>query len=349
MFEDNETLQMYIEESLDHLGDIESDLLEIEEAGADIDLDLVNNVFRAAHSIKGGAGFMGLQTIKDLAHNLENVLGLIRTKELIPDSDKINVLLKGFDQLEELLHNIEDSNEVDIGEHVTALEAIIAGDDAVAAPASQASAPAAKEEKEEFFDIVLEDGRVLEGVSASTLNKAISDGKNIFLAEYDVASDIVQKNRQISDIIDIINKSGIVIDSRMLPETAAAMENTPASASGPFQILFASIIELDMTETLCGISAERIHHIQDIMVQRSGKNEASTLPMAEKIAAASVASTPAVSQASAPKAEKKATTKTETKDLASSSKTQTSLRVNVGLLDTLMTLAGELSGICPNN
>ena len=103
MFEDDETLQMYIEESLDHLGDIESDLLTIEEGGANIDLDLVNNVFRAAHSVKGGAGFMGLTTIKDLSHHLENVLGLIRTNELTPDSARISVLLKGFDKLETLL------------------------------------------------------------------------------------------------------------------------------------------------------------------------------------------------------------------------------------------------------
>ncbi|MDM8538478.1 Hpt domain-containing protein, partial [Desulfobacterales bacterium HSG17] len=113
MFEDDETLQMYIEESLEHLGDIESDLLTIEEGGENIDVDLVNNVFRAAHSIKGGAGFMGLNTIKDLAHHLENVLGLIRTKEMIPDSHKISVLLKGFDELESLLNNIEESNDVD--------------------------------------------------------------------------------------------------------------------------------------------------------------------------------------------------------------------------------------------
>ena len=114
MFEDDETLQMYIEESLDHLGDIESDLLTIEEAGENIDLDLVNNVFRAAHSIKGGAGFMGLTTIKDLSHHLENVLGLVRTKEIVPDSNRVSVLLKGFDELETLLNNIETSNDVNV-------------------------------------------------------------------------------------------------------------------------------------------------------------------------------------------------------------------------------------------
>jgi two-component system chemotaxis sensor kinase CheA len=54
--QDDETLQMYLEESIEHLADIETDLLAIEEAGANIDEDLVNKVYRAAHSIKGEPG-----------------------------------------------------------------------------------------------------------------------------------------------------------------------------------------------------------------------------------------------------------------------------------------------------
>jgi two-component system chemotaxis sensor kinase CheA len=54
--QDDKTLQLYVDESLEQLADIENDLLAIEEAGADIDEELVNKVFRAAHSIKGGAG-----------------------------------------------------------------------------------------------------------------------------------------------------------------------------------------------------------------------------------------------------------------------------------------------------
>ena len=52
--ENDETLQIFLEESLEHLADIENDFLAIEEAGADIDEDLINKVYRAAHSIKGG-------------------------------------------------------------------------------------------------------------------------------------------------------------------------------------------------------------------------------------------------------------------------------------------------------
>ena len=54
----DETLQIFIDESLEHLADIQNDLLAIETAGADIDENLVNKVYRAAHSIKPAPPFM---------------------------------------------------------------------------------------------------------------------------------------------------------------------------------------------------------------------------------------------------------------------------------------------------
>ena len=125
--EDDEILQGFIEESLEHLADIENDLLTIEEAGADIDEDLVNKVFRAAHSIKGGAGFMGLTIIQELAHAAENVLGLIRSKKLIPTPEIINVLLKASDELQKLIEDIHNSNNKDIAKHIEVLNAIFEG------------------------------------------------------------------------------------------------------------------------------------------------------------------------------------------------------------------------------
>lgn len=122
--EDDEILQGFIEESLEHLADIETDLLAIEEAGANIDEDLVNKVFRAAHSIKGGAGFMGLAKIQDLSHAAENVLGLIRSKKLIPTPEIINVLLIAADALQSMIEDIHNSNEVDISSHLAPLNSI---------------------------------------------------------------------------------------------------------------------------------------------------------------------------------------------------------------------------------
>lgn len=125
--EDDEILQGFIEESLEHLADIENDLLAVEEGGENIDEDLVNKVFRAAHSIKGGAGFMGLTTIQDLAHAAENVLGMIRSKKLIPAPEIINVLLIAMDQLQSLIEDVQNSNAVDISSHLTPLNAIADG------------------------------------------------------------------------------------------------------------------------------------------------------------------------------------------------------------------------------
>ncbi len=158
--EDDEILQGFIEESLEHLADIENDLLAIEEGGADIDVDLVNKVFRAAHSIKGGAGFMGLTVIQNLAHAAENVLGLIRSEKLVPTPDIINVLLMASDELQQLIENVETSNEVDITEHVNALNAIYETGQAPAAdsagkaeqkpeePVSEAAAEVAEKQSE---------------------------------------------------------------------------------------------------------------------------------------------------------------------------------------------------------
>ena len=140
--EDDEILQGFIEESLEHLADIETDLLTIEEGGADIDVELVNKVFRAAHSIKGGAGFMGLTVIQDLAHAAENVLGLIRSSKLVPNPDIINVLLLAADELQHMIEDVGNSNTVDISSHTNALNIIYEGGDApVVAPKEQRATP----------------------------------------------------------------------------------------------------------------------------------------------------------------------------------------------------------------
>ena len=353
MFEDDETLQMYIEESLDHLGDIESDLLTIEEGGANIDLDLVNNVFRAAHSVKGGAGFMGLTTIKELSHHLENVLGLIRTNELIPDSNRISVLLKGFDKLEALLKDIETSNDIDVSDHITALENI-----------TKSSLPEDQQDMvSTMVDIVLTDGRIFQHISLYELEKYKAEGKNLFLVEYDLINDIQRKGKNPIEVLNSLQKTGTIVDSRIDFDSVGTLGDTAGPSRIPFQVLFASIIEYDMTETLFDINKRYIHAITDQMIVSTSAMEGDLEPMtmvgvekpetqsqpdliatapkavqAEKTAP-KVMTTQPVPEAVAPKV---APSQTEDKDLQISAKAQTSLRVNVGLLDTLMNLAGEL-------
>ncbi len=123
----------YLAECREHLATIETDLLAIEQSGAEIDEQLVNRVFRAAHSIKGGAGFFDLAKIRELAHKTENALDLIRSRQMVPTPEVVSILLLAFDKLRELIGNHRESNQADIGEFVAALTALAGGQPARAA------------------------------------------------------------------------------------------------------------------------------------------------------------------------------------------------------------------------
>lgn len=125
----------FVDEAREHLADIEAQLLQIEALGADIDDCLVNTVFRAIHSIKGAAGFLGLQTINRLSHSLENVLGKFREHKIIPTPYNVDTLLKGADRLRSLIENVDESNNQNVKELVTAIDSVL-NEEAKPAPAA---------------------------------------------------------------------------------------------------------------------------------------------------------------------------------------------------------------------
>ena len=123
---DEELLQEYLAECREHLAAMEADLLAIEGRSGPSDPDRVNRMFRAAHSIKGGAGYLGFTVIRELAHQTENVLELIRSQELMPVPEIVGVSLKICDRLRELLSECRTSNSSDIADCVEALARIAA-------------------------------------------------------------------------------------------------------------------------------------------------------------------------------------------------------------------------------
>ena len=124
--DDPDLVAEFVIESRDHLAHVEGQLLEVEAGGADVNVDLVNTVFRGIHSIKGAAGFLGLTTVNALAHSLENVLGRMRNRELTPTPAIVDVMLKAADSLTQLINDVEASELVDVSVHVAALDRIAA-------------------------------------------------------------------------------------------------------------------------------------------------------------------------------------------------------------------------------
>lgn len=96
--EDLELLNEFHAESLELLQTIEQGVLILESNPNDA--ETVNSIFRAFHTFKGGAGFLHLDPPRNLAHELETVLDLVRRSELPIDSVVINLILAGGDALE---------------------------------------------------------------------------------------------------------------------------------------------------------------------------------------------------------------------------------------------------------
>ena len=109
----NEILESFVAEATDGLADVENDLLALEAGGAEIDADLINKLFRNIHSIKGTAGFCGLRAIGELAHEMENVLNLVRNRELVPTGRIVEQLLRCADMLARMVADVATSNDVD--------------------------------------------------------------------------------------------------------------------------------------------------------------------------------------------------------------------------------------------
>jgi len=111
---DPELVENFIAEAKEHLESIEDDFLSLEKQKDNPDRELLNKVFRAIHSVKGAAGFLGLANLTRLAHAMETLLTDMRAGKILPESEYIDVLLEGVDLLAFMLDDIENNQDADI-------------------------------------------------------------------------------------------------------------------------------------------------------------------------------------------------------------------------------------------
>ncbi|UHS55631.1 chemotaxis protein CheA [Agrobacterium vaccinii] len=150
----NEIKEIFFQECEEQLAELESGLLKLNDG--DRDPETVNAVFRAVHSIKGGAGAFGLEDLVAFAHVFETTLDCVRSNKLEPDQDVLKVMLKSADVLADLTNAARDGGSVEEGRTrglVKELEALANGEKVspgaaepaapkAAAPAPVAAAPA---------------------------------------------------------------------------------------------------------------------------------------------------------------------------------------------------------------
>ena len=106
--EQQRIMGFFIEEAKDHLNTIEHGLLNLQDMLKDP--EMINEVFRAAHSVKGGAAMLGLNSIQQTSHHLEDYFKVIKESPTLQVDQKLESLfLRVFDTLQELLEHLERS------------------------------------------------------------------------------------------------------------------------------------------------------------------------------------------------------------------------------------------------
>jgi len=353
----DETMQIFIDESLEHLADIQNDLLAIEAGGADIDENLVNKVYRAAHSIKGGAGFMGLTNIKNLTHEMENILGKIRSREMVPNAEIINILLLASDALVELINNITRSNDIDISNHIESLLSVTNGD-----PAKKEAA--VENETEKFDDssqpefISLPDQMNSFAITEDMISDGKKGGKNIYLIRFDLIHDIHSKNKTLSDLITDMTSTGTILDKHVDIDAFGFLQEKELPDQFPFDVLFSTLVGPKDINLIFEINEEQIFELTDdlqvISIAEYSDPDPDVLYSEQQlkdeyggnellITTSEIQEEKVVECLNEEEPEKEDLSEIKVEDTKTSmGASDSSLRVNVSLLDTLMNLAGEL-------
>ena len=105
IMDDVEIVKEFLVESGDHLDDVESKILQLEENPEDV--DIINSIFRPIHSMKGSAGFLGMKDIGKVSHELETLLDEARKAKLKVTPEIIEILYEGIDILKKLREVME--------------------------------------------------------------------------------------------------------------------------------------------------------------------------------------------------------------------------------------------------
>lgn len=383
--QDDELIEIFIEESKEHLEGIEDNLLTLEEQGENIDDDLINKVFRAIHSIKGAAGFFGLDSTKTLSHTTENVLGKIRKRELIPNHNIVATLLQSVDVLNAMMDAPDTMDSIDITTPMSGLEAILNDAEAVQneqpdqtppsiplQPPPQAVAKA-KIELSESVQVPKEtvvakqpanipasvtqtaapldaipihnaNNEIIFRVGKTVLQQATAEtkgGSYVYLVEFEIQQDIAAKGKNATESINELSQLVHIVDTNLVD---AEQRNL---AKG--YILLATIMDPDLLSTFLELNIEKLRVLDNSTFSaqtttKTAQGAASIIAETKRLEAPTIMDT-------SPNTQKPQPVPAETKPVQNTrppskggtkSKSEGSIRVNVKILDTLMTLAGEM-------
>jgi two-component system chemotaxis sensor kinase CheA len=323
---DESIISDFVAESRDHLNAIEPDLLTMERAeqgGAGLPKDLLNRVFRAIHSIKGGAGFLAFEGLKGLSHVMEGVLMQVRDGHLGVGPELMDAVFAGMDRLRAMLDDIQASDRISCAAETARFKAILEGQGLDQGAQVKARSHEVEGRRREF------------DLDRESVKSALAHGMNLFHATAMLRRDIKDKGITPLAFLNNALSVGQCLDAYIDLVEVADLEHC-LEQDLPVTLLFGSVLESDLAAMALGLPPAQVAMLDMKALRRQ-------LKPAAKAAAPAPAPAPApvepafeahpeepVADPSAPRAAKVADNGPET------------LRVRVELLTGLMNQAGEL-------
>lgn len=202
--ETNQYLEVFIDESKEHLQTINDHLLVLEKNPQD--LTIVNEIFRSAHTLKGMSATMGYQDLSNLTHKMENVLDAVRNEQVKVDGNMLDVVFDSVDDLEAMVIDISEggSGERDVKRVVQLLQTIENGE----APSSIESSVNDKTPEGTPVPIQIDE------FTSSILAQSRELGKNNLHIEVTLREDCLLKAARVYMVFEILEQAGEVIQTQ---------------------------------------------------------------------------------------------------------------------------------------
>lgn len=197
-------LSVFIDEGREHLQNLNDKMLELEENSDDP--EVINEIFRSAHTLKGMSGQMGFENMMNLTHKMENVLDALRHGSIRVSSNMIDVLFEAIDHLEAMIEQIAqgESDKRDVEATVEKLKAIEKGGKALPEASGGQASPAAPADKKES-DIQFND------YDKVAIQQALDQDLNVFVIEVTLREDCVLKAARALMVFNALENLGDLV------------------------------------------------------------------------------------------------------------------------------------------
>ncbi len=330
-------LEIFLDETKEHLQSLNTQILELEQDSEN--MDTINEIFRAAHSLKGMAGTMGFKRMQNLTHDMENVFSEVRNGNIKVQPNMIDILFQCLDALEEYTSSIQESADEGTNDNEPLIKALndILNGGGEAAPAeakkeeAKAEAPApASNDKEKWREIKLTD------TEKSLYEAAKAEGKTFYGITVKIQESCILKAARAFLVFKALEEHGEIIlskpSSQDIEDEKFDFDFSVITVSdAPLDTLITAIKNVSEIEDAFGAALTDA----DFAGAEAAKDDAPAeeAPAAEAPKKEEAAAKPPATKDVPAKAEKKAVSKPVV---------NRTVRVDIEKLDSLMNLVSEL-------